>query len=58
MENEKSLLKEKIDDFENKNNLFQKWQYSSQVRAAYQDLISDGGVSAKKIEKVVNIVLT
>ena len=39
-------------------NLFQKGQYSNQVRAAYQDLISDGGVSAKKIEKVVNIVLT
>ena len=57
MENEKSLLKEKIDDFENKKlNLFQKGQYSNQVRAAYQDLISDGSISANKIEKVVNIV--
>ena len=55
----KSLLKEKIDDFENKKlNLFQKGQYPNQVRAAYQDFISDGGVSANKNEKVVNIVLT
>ena len=54
MENEKSLLKEKIDDFENKKlNLFQKGQYSNQVRAGYQALISDGGVSANKIEKVL-----
>ena len=59
MRNEKSSLKEKIDDFENKKlNFFQKEHYSNQVRAAYQDLISDGGVSANKIEKVVNIVLT
>ena len=59
MENEQSLLKEKIDDFENKKlNLFQKGQYSNQVRAAYEDLISDGCVSANKIEKVVNIALT
>ena len=59
MDNEKSLLKEKIDDFENKKlDLFQKEQYSNQVRAAYQDLTFDGGVSANNIEKVVNIVLT
>ena len=49
IENEKSLLKKKIDDFENKKlNLFQKGQYSNQVRAAYQDLISDGGQDRKK----------
>ena len=38
--------------------LFQKGQYSNKVRAAYQDLISGGGVSGNKIVKVVNIVLT
>ena len=49
IENEKSLLKKKIDDFENKKlNLFQKGRYSNQVRAAYQDLISDGGQDRKK----------
>ena len=59
MENEKCLLKEKIVDHENKKlTLFQKGQYSNNVRAAYQDLVSDGGVSANKVEKVVNIVLT
>ena len=59
MENEKFLLKEKIVDHENKKlTLFQKGQYSNKVRAAYQDLVSDGGVSANKVEKVVNIVLT
>ena len=59
MENEKNLLKEKTDDFENKKlNLFQKGQYSKEVRTLYQDLISDGRVSANKMEKVVDIVLT
>ena len=59
IENENNVLKQKIDDFENKKlNLFQKGQYSKEVRTAYQDLISDIGVSANKIEKVVNIVLT
>ena len=59
MENEKNLLKEKTDDFENNElNLFQKGQYSKEVRTLYQDLISDGRVSANKMEKVVDIVLT
>ena len=49
MENEKNLLKEKTDDFENKK---------LNVRTLYQDLISDGRVSANKMEKVVDIVLT
>ena len=57
--NKKSLLKEKIDYFEHKKlNLFQKGKYSTQARAAYQGLIFDGGVSANKIEKEVNFVLT
>ena len=50
----KSLLKEMTDDFEP----FLKKKYSNQVWAAYQDLISDGSISANKREKVVNIVLT
>ena len=59
MESEKCLLKEKIVDYENKKlTIFQKGQYSNKVRAAYQDLVSDGGVNANKVEKVVNIVLT
>ena len=52
IENENNVLKQKIDHFENKKlNLFQKGQYSKEVRTAYQDLISDGGVSASKIRK-------
>ena len=32
-------------------------QYSNSTRAAYQDLINYAGVSANKVEKVVDIVL-
>ena len=33
-------------------------QYSNSTRAAYQNLISYAGVSANKVDKVVDIVLT
>ena len=56
---EKLLLKEHLDNFKNnKIHLFKKRQYSNSTRAAYQDLISFAGVSANKVEKVVDIVLT
>ena len=38
--------------------LFEKGQHTNNLRAAYQDFISDGGVSATKSHKIVNIVLT
>ena len=59
MENENSFLKEKTNDLENKQlTLFQKGQYCNKAREAYQDLVFDGGVSANKVEEVVNTVLT
>ena len=59
LENEKLLLKEQLDNFKsNKIQLFKKGQYSNSTRAAYQDLISFAGVSANKVNKVVDIVLT
>ena len=33
-------------------------QYSNSIRAAYQGLISFAGVSANKVDKVVDVVLT
>ena len=48
-----------MEDLENKMlTFFQTGQYSKRVRAAYQDLISEGGVSANKGEKIVNTVFT
>ena len=41
----------------NKTQLFKTEQYSNSTRAAYQNLISYAGVSANKVDKVVNIVL-
>ena len=59
LENEKLLLKEQLDNFKNnKIHLFKKGQYSNSTLAAYQDLISFAGVSANKVQKVVDIVLT
>ena len=59
LENEKLLLKEQLDNFKsNKIQLFKKDLYSNSTRIAYQDLLSYAGISAKKIEKVVDIVLT
>ena len=53
------MLKEQLDNFKNnKIQLFKKGQYSNITRAAYQDLISFAGVSANKVDKVVDIVLT
>ena len=58
-ENENLLLKEQLDNFKNnKINLFKKGQYSNSTRAAYQDLINFASVSANKVEKVFDIVLT
>ena len=54
LENEKLLLKEQLDNFQ----LFKKGQYSNSTHAAYQDLISYAGVSANKVDKVADIVLT
>ena len=52
-------LKEQLDNFRNNTiHLFQKSQHSNSTCAAYQDLISFAGVSANKVEKVVDIVLT
>ena len=57
LENEKLLLKEQLDNFKsNKIQLFKKGQYSNSTCAAYQDLISYAGVSANKVDKVVDIV--
>ena len=59
LENEKLLLKEQLGNFKSyKIQLFKKGQYSNSTRAAYQDLISYAGVSANKVDKVVDIVLT
>ena len=59
LENKKLLQKEQLINFKNhKIHLFKKGQYSNSTRAAYQDLISFAGVSANKVEKVVDIVLT
>ena len=41
----------------NKTQLFKTEQYSNSTQAAYQNLISYAGVSANKVDKVVNIVL-
>ena len=58
LENEKLLLKEQLGNFKNnKIHLFKKGQYSNSTRSAYQALISFAGVSANKVEKVVDIVL-
>ena len=58
LENEKLLLKEQLGNFKNnKIHLFKKGQYSNSTRSAYQALISFAGVSASKVEKVVDIVL-
>ena len=55
LENEKLLLKEQLDNFKsNKIQLFKKGQYSNSTHAAYQDLINSAGVSAKKVDKVVD----
>ena len=59
LEDEKLLLKEQLDNVKNnKIHLFKKYQYNNSTRAAYQDLISFAGVSANKVQKVVDIVLT
>ena len=59
LENEKLLPKEQLDNFKsNKIQLFKKGQCSNSTCAAYQDLISYAGVSANKVDKVVDIVLT
>ena len=59
LENGKLLLKEQVDNFRNnKIHLFKKSQYSNSTCAAYQDLFSFADVSANKVEKVVDIVLT
>ena len=59
LENEKLFLKEQLDNFKsNKIQLFKKGQYSNSTSTAYQDLISYAGVSANKVDKVVDIVLT
>ena len=53
------MLKEQLNNVKNnKIHLFKKCQYSNSTRAAYQDLISFAGVSANKVQKVVDIVLT
>ena len=55
LENEKLFLKEQLDNFKNnKIQLFKKGQYSISAR----DLISFAGVSASKVDKVSDIVLT
>ena len=52
-------MKEQLDNFKNnKIQLFKKGQYSNSTHAAYQDLISFAGVSANKVDKVVDISLT
>ena len=52
------MLKKQLDNFKNnKIQLFKKGQFSNSTHAAYQDLINFAGVSAKKVEKVVDIVL-
>ena len=59
LENKNLLLKEQLDNFKsNKIQLFKKGQYSNSTCAAYQDLISYAGVSANKVDKDVDIVLT
>ena len=59
LQNEKLLLKELLDNFKSKKiQLFKMGQYSNSTRVAYQDLISYAGVSANKVNKVVDIVLT
>ena len=58
LENKKLLLKEQLDNFKNnKIQLFKKGQCSNSTYAACQDLISFAGVSANKVDKVVDIVL-
>ena len=57
--NESGSEKEQLDNFKNnKIQLFKKGQYSNSTHAAYQDLINFAGVSANKVDKVVDIVLT
>ena len=59
LENQKLLLKEQLDNFKsNKIQLFKLDQHSNSTRAAYQDLISYTGVSANKVDKAIDIVLT
>ena len=53
------MLKEQLNNVKNnKIHLFKKCQYSNSTRAAYQDLISFAGVSANKVQKVIDVVLT
>ena len=58
-ENEKLLLKEQQDNFKsNKIQLFKKDQHSNSIHTADQNLISNAGVSANKVDKVIHILLT
>ena len=59
LKTKKLLLREQVDNFKNnKIQLLKKGQYSNSTHPAYQYLISFAGVSAKKVGKVVDIVLT
>ena len=58
-ENEKLLLKEQQDNFKsNKIQLFKKDQHSNSTHIADQNLISNAGISANKVDKVIHISLT
>ena len=58
-ENEKLLSKEQQDNFKsNKIQLFKKGQHSNSTHTADQNLISNAGVSANKVDKVIHILLT
>ena len=58
-ENEKLLLIEQLDNFKSNKIefIFKKSQYSNSTHAAYQNLVSYAGVSANKVDKVVDTVL-
>ena len=58
-ENEKLLLIEQLDNFKSNKIefIFKKGQYSNSKHAAYQNLVSYAGVSANKVDKVVDTVL-
>ena len=58
-ENEKLLLIEQLDNFKSNKIefIFKKGQYSNSTHAAYQNLVSYAGVSANKVDKVVDTVL-
>ena len=55
-ENEKLLLIEQLDNFKSNKIefIFKKGQYSNSTHAAYQNLVSYAGVSANKVDKVVD----